>query len=233
MKGLEDRTRSPKRRAIRFPLLIIMATLPCFKATGSPSESLFTSGSHFPSTLSGRRHFEIDDMTEDECLNLDQSRGAIVGLGREFNLFESRGGDVDNSSFFTEKRSRYSSVPSPSFQRRPSSSRRNGRSGGRSKSFLRPNSSTTAFSANPRSGINRPSPSMFQSIRDWVAAGNLPKIQCRVEPNTTLKVRKTFRPLKTIIKLGADFNTQLGVWQFRVSAAAIVVFAQVMRVTHL
>lgn len=49
------------------------------------------------------------------------------------------------------------------------------------------------------------------NIKNW------PKIQCRVEPTTTLKIRKTFRPLKTIVRLGADFNTQLGVWQFKSS----------------
>ena len=46
---------------------------------------------------------------------------------------------------------------------------------------------------------------------------NWPTLQCRVEPTTTLKIRKTFRPLKTIVQLGADFNTQLGVWQFKSS----------------
>ena len=46
---------------------------------------------------------------------------------------------------------------------------------------------------------------------------NLPKIRVRVEPTTTLKIRKTFRPLKTIVKLGAYYNTQLGVWQFKSS----------------
>lgn len=46
---------------------------------------------------------------------------------------------------------------------------------------------------------------------------NWPKIQCIVEPTTTLKIRKTFRPLKTVVRLGADFNTQLGVWQFKSS----------------
>jgi hypothetical protein len=45
----------------------------------------------------------------------------------------------------------------------------------------------------------------------------MPKIVCRVEPTTTLKLRKTFRPLKTIVRVGADFNTQLGVWQFKSS----------------
>jgi len=56
------------------------------------------------------------------------------------------------------------------------------------------------------------------NLREWITtSGNLPRIQCRVEPNTTLKVRKTFRPLKTLVELGADFNTQLGVWQFKSS----------------
>jgi len=49
------------------------------------------------------------------------------------------------------------------------------------------------------------------SVKNW------PKIQCIVEPTTTLKIRKTFRPLKTVVRLGADFNTQLGVWQFKSS----------------
>ena len=46
---------------------------------------------------------------------------------------------------------------------------------------------------------------------------NLPRIVCRVEPTTTLKLRKSFRPLGTIVQMGADFNTQLGVWQFKSS----------------
>lgn len=46
---------------------------------------------------------------------------------------------------------------------------------------------------------------------------SLPKIVCRIEPTTTLKLRKTFRPLKTIIRLGADYNTQQGIWQFKSS----------------
>jgi hypothetical protein len=56
-----------------------------------------------------------------------------------------------------------------------------------------------------------------RSAIDWVREGNVPKIQVRVEPNTTLKLRKRFRPLKTVVMLGADFNTQLGVWQFKSS----------------
>lgn len=34
---------------------------------------------------------------------------------------------------------------------------------------------------------------------------------------TTLKIRKTFRPLRTIVRLSAHFNTQRGVWQFQSS----------------
>ena len=199
MKDLEVRIVSAKWTTIRFPLLILIVFIPCCKAKCRQRD-------FSPTKIGIPCHFQIDDMTEDECLNLDQKHGAIVGSGREINLFDfvtRRGGD--SSSFFTEK------PITPSFQRR-SSTRRNGRSGGRSKNFIRPNSSTTAFS-----GTTRPSTNMFQSVRDWLANGNLPKIQCRVEPNTTLKVRKTFRPLKTIIRLGADFNTQLGVWQFRSS----------------
>lgn len=66
-------------------------------------------------------------------------------------------------------------------------------------------------------------PIAFQQVQDWWMTNvspnlqSLPKIVCRVEPTTTLKLRKTFRPLKTIIRLGADFNTQLGVWQFKSS----------------
>jgi hypothetical protein len=49
------------------------------------------------------------------------------------------------------------------------------------------------------------------SLKSW------PKLNCRIQPTTTLKIRKTFRPLKTIVQFGADFNTQVGVWQFKSS----------------
>jgi hypothetical protein len=69
----------------------------------------------------------------------------------------------------------------------------------------------------------RARPEIFQTVQEWWSTSmapnfqNLPKIVCRIEPTTTLKLRKTFRPLKTIIRLGADFNTQVGVWQFQSS----------------
>mmetsp|Transcript_14431 Transcript_14431/g.40988 ORF Transcript_14431/g.40988 Transcript_14431/m.40988 type:complete len:381 (+) Transcript_14431:177-1319(+) len=66
-------------------------------------------------------------------------------------------------------------------------------------------------------------PKVFQNMQDWWSERvtpnlkDLPKIAIRVEPTTTLKIRKTFRPLKTIIRIGADYNTQVGVWQFKSS----------------
>lgn len=36
-----------------------------------------------------------------------------------------------------------------------------------------------------------------------------------MDPTTSLKLRKRIYPLKTVLTLGADYNTQIGVWQFR------------------
>ena len=68
-----------------------------------------------------------------------------------------------------------------------------------------------------------PKPEIVQKVQDWwmdnidPTLQSLPKMVCRVEPTMTLKLRKTFRPLKTIIRLGADYNTQQGIWQFKSS----------------
>ena len=76
---------------------------------------------------------------------------------------------------------------------------------------------------NPGGHTSRNKPKFLQKAQDWWVSSinpsfkNWPKIVCRVEPTTTLKLRKTFRPLKTIVRIGADFNTQLGVWQFKSS----------------
>lgn len=45
----------------------------------------------------------------------------------------------------------------------------------------------------------------------------IPRFRVKVEPMTTLKLRKRFYPFKTVIELGADYNTQIGVWQFKSS----------------
>ena len=70
-----------------------------------------------------------------------------------------------------------------------------------------------------RSGMEHSGPSLFQNVQEWwsVNLPNFPKLIFRVEPTTTLKISKTFRPLGTVVKLGADFNTNLGVWQFKSS----------------
>jgi hypothetical protein len=62
-------------------------------------------------------------------------------------------------------------------------------------------------------------PSLFQSASEWWSTNlpYFPKLIFRVEPTTTLKITKTFKPLGTIVKLGAEFNTLLGVWQFKSS----------------
>ena len=66
-------------------------------------------------------------------------------------------------------------------------------------------------------------PSLVQKSQDWWKNNidpklqSLPKIICRIEPTTTLKLRKTLRPLKTIIRLGADYNAQQGIWRFKSS----------------
>ena len=46
----------------------------------------------------------------------------------------------------------------------------------------------------------------------------IPGIRVRIDPSTKIKLRKTLHPLgATVLKLGADFDAQLGIWQFRSS----------------
>lgn len=137
------------------------------------------------------------DDDDDDKRNPDRMN--FKGMGREFDLFgvSPRGGSTTSSSSNDGGSTRYYA----------SSSTNNNNGIKRRSKSNRPSSSYSSASSS----------SWLRGVREWIAAGNLPKIQCRVEPNTTLKVRKTFRPLKTVIRLGADFNTQLGVWQFKSS----------------
>lgn len=71
-------------------------------------------------------------------------------------------------------------------------------------------------SLNPRTILVEPISDWFSThvqptMKDW------PKVQCRIEPTTTLKIRKTFRPFKTIVRLSAQYNTQIGIWKFHSS----------------
>jgi hypothetical protein len=54
--------------------------------------------------------------------------------------------------------------------------------------------------------------SVIRSVKDL-----FPHVSVSCEPTTTLKLRKIFTPLKTVVTLGADYNTNIGVWQFRSS----------------
>ena len=147
-----------------------------------------------------------DELWQEEHDNNDDNNKSSVdrmnfkGMGREFDLFgvSPRGGSTTSSNDGGSTRYYASSS---------SSNNNNNGMKRRSKSNR----------SSPYNSASSSSSSWLRGVREWIAAGNLPKIQCRVEPNTTLKVRKTFRPLKTVIRLGADFNTQLGVWQFKSS----------------
>lgn len=190
-----------------------------------------------------KSHYEIDDMEQVECEGYNNN--SLMGSGREWNIFDSRGGagssagdtTVNNEFSSTESSSlpflssRRSSLgqSSASIRNKSNSSdfptaaaaaatRSGSRSNASSRRYGYSRSSNGGISSHSSSTAGkRYNKSILTNIKEWIQAGNLPKIQCRVEPNTTLKVRKTFRPLKTVVRLGADFNTQLGVWQFKSS----------------
>jgi len=181
---------------------------------------------------SSRRRRQHNPRTTDD--NVSKEPPSLVGSGREFTLFDQRGGDDglsggDDGSTTTTTTT---SGPSPTPYRRPfqstSSLRRRKRSSRYGTSYPTGGGTGSRYSPGPNPGrasgrsAGRPvggsGGNPLSNLREWITtSGNLPKIQCRVEPNTTLKVRKTFRPLKTTVRLGADFNTQLGVWQFKSS----------------
>lgn len=125
--------------------------------------------------------------------NDDDEKDGWNGAGREFSLFETRGGE--DSRVFPPPRTPPTRTSRPSYY-----------------------SSQRARTAQQQQQQQHAS-SIFHNVQTWWRNNvkNMPKLQCRVEPTTTLKIRKTFRPLKTIVTLGADFNTQLGVWQFKSS----------------
>lgn len=147
----------------------------------------------------------------------------VGGSGMEFNLFDARGGETSTAGQGSMGQGRSSNNPSSSEtpetqytvrrRKRPNSYGARYSSGVRSNNY----SSMSSGTGSSGSGMSGEGRGIIESIQYWIGNANLPKIQCRVEPNTTLKVRKTFRPLKTIVRLGADFNTQQGVWQFKSS----------------
>lgn len=123
---------------------------------------------------------------------------SVHGMGREFDIFDTRGGET----------ARPTSVggAGPSLPSRLAFPPSDTASGSRRRRKKRSNSADTS----------EPTANVMSSLRSF--RDNLPRIQLRMEPTTTLKIRKTFRIFKaTMLRLGADFNYQLGVWQFRSS----------------
>ena len=158
---------------------------------------------------------------------------SIKGLGREFELFSGnvldrtpqkaspgpRGGSTENNN---------QALPVDNDNVSASTTYTTGRVGGSNRGRSRRSSrsgsrrKSTYAESSPQSQRARAShfQNPFSSLLTWVSdnQSSIPRIQVKVEPNTTLKLRKRFRPLfKTLVTLGADFNTQRGVWQFKSS----------------
>lgn len=168
----------------------------------------------------------------------------FYGFGRDFSLFESapRGGarnenfnndysyegysddadgdDDEDEDVFLTRMERYrkrqksiSSISSGGYNNDGYALSRGGR----------PSYMPRSQSQRRRRKQQQQKPKIVQKAQSWwmnkidPKLQSLPKIVCRIEPSTTLKLRKTFRPLKTIIRLGADYNTQQGIWQFKSS----------------
>jgi hypothetical protein len=56
--------------------------------------------------------------------------------------------------------------------------------------------------------------------RTWIPSSlmeQIPSFQVKIDPTTSLKIRKFFYPLRTKLEIGADFNSQLSLWQFKSS----------------
>ena len=124
----------------------------------------------------------------------DTNHDGILGSGREFDLFDNRDAlEKHHSPIQTDVK-----FASSTSKRR---------------------STSTYFPKSSSKSSSRSQPTFFNQVQEFWSENlaHLPKLNVRLEPTTTLKIRKTFRPLKTIIRIGADFNTQLGVWQFKTS----------------
>jgi len=134
---------------------------------------------------------------------------SVFGMGREFDIFDTRGGE-------TSRPASASGVgPSSSLPSRLAFPASDDSSGSRRKRKKRSSTSYSSSSARDATG-GETRANLAASLRSF--RDNLPRIQLRMEPTTTLKIRKTFRIFKaTMLRLGADFNYQLGVWQFRSS----------------
>jgi hypothetical protein len=159
------------------------------------------------------RPFTTDFDDDEDTRQKDERSPWTFGSGREFSLF----GRKEDGDYETDDEDYNSDIPpwrtaaSDSDRYRAQFSSSSGGTSSPSNNYYKTRSS------------KKQRASFLQPVSDWWTSNispnikSWPKIQCRVEPTTTLKIRKTFRPLGTIVRLGADFNTQLGVWQFKSS----------------
>jgi hypothetical protein len=191
---------SPRRMVSALLLLLISSRILSINATSTDPQRLL-SGIH--------KGYPLDD--EDDF----ESDSWVFGQGRQFDLF--RGGTTSaprsNDEAFESMYKDQNTLPRAAATTSSTPTRtRKSRAGGRSSAYYHRSSKQ-----------QQQQQSVFEPVTNWWRSNispnirNWPKLQCRVEPTTTLKIRKTFRPLKTIVRLGADFNTQLGVWQFKSS----------------
>ena len=197
---------------IWFVVVIVCHCMTLATATGSSSSS---------STRRwwGRRY----EPNDDDWLSGDSSssRRLRVISGREFDLFEVPATIAKQTKNDIVHESEQQIVRPVSSSRTPgasgysfssrSSSTATSSTGRKFSEYGRSAEAGSGFFLIPPPVAEWWTSNVAPSIKNW------PKLQCRVEPTTTLKIRKTFRPLKTIVQLGADFNTQLGVWQFKSS----------------
>ena len=166
----------------------------------------------------------------DDGVDMDDDRAMVsngrswMGTGREFELFRSRG--VSSPTAVSGGAQEDISAGQPSSNprkdppiRTPKVSSRAVETEYRRPSFSYASSRYYKSGSAPQRAESRnwrSKPVVFQTVQDWWTSSispniqSWPKIQCRIEPTTTLKLRKTFRPLKTIIRIGADFNAQVG-----------------------
>jgi len=160
-----------------------------------------------------------DDETTSRRVQNASSRGGAASGGAPYSFHSNRNAAHPRSS----SRSRRGEDDDDDVgDERNFSSARKYRGGRSSSSYGSSRSSNNQ--PQPPGGDSRTTTRLrWQPVTDWWSRHitpnlkHLPKIQCRVEPTTTLKIRKTFRPLKTIVRLSAHFNTQQGVWQFQSS----------------
>lgn len=208
-----------------------------YSASGTSSSSAASAASRPPPRSSSRFHrfpgrfYQNDDD--------DFGSSGWSGSGREFDLFDTRCDQHSNEGASSAENNSKDGddldIVAPWATEAPTASKRQRRTfvnsnyqrsaaarGGAASSTSKTSGGSFNYNYNNNNAYAS-RPSVFQTVQDWWTSNitpsikNWPRIQCRVEPTTTLKIRKTFRPLKTIVRFGADFNTQLGVWQFKSS----------------